>query len=42
MPDLFPTTEEAEQDKLKDETTAGRPGIVNHLGPDSVRSASTS
>ena len=29
MPDLFPTTEEAAQDP------AGKPGIVNHLGPDS-------
>jgi quercetin dioxygenase-like cupin family protein len=29
MPDLFPTTEEAEHDPT------GKPGIVNHLGPES-------
>lgn len=29
MPDLFPTTEEAEHDPT------GKPGIVSHLGPDS-------
>jgi quercetin dioxygenase-like cupin family protein len=29
MPDLFPTTEEAHRDPT------GKPGIVNHLGPDS-------
>ena len=37
MPDLFPTTGEAEEDKLKDATTTGGPGIVNHLGPDSFQ-----
>jgi quercetin dioxygenase-like cupin family protein len=31
MPDLFPTTEEAEKDKAREL------GIVNHLGPDSFK-----
>src|SRR5438094_376341 len=31
MPDLFPTTQEAEADKAKEI------GIVNHLGPDSFK-----
>ena len=33
MPDLFPTTGEAEQEKLKEETATGAGGIVSHLGP---------
>jgi uncharacterized RmlC-like cupin family protein len=32
MPDLFPTTEEAEKDKAREL------GIVNHLGPESFKS----
>ena len=36
MTDLFPTTGEAEEEKLKDETAAGA-GIVSHLGPDSFQ-----
>jgi hypothetical protein len=31
MPDLFPTTNEAEKDKAREI------GIVNHLGPDSFK-----
>ncbi len=31
MPDLFPTTEEAEKEKIAEI------GIVNHLGPDLVQ-----
>ena len=31
MPDLFPTTDEAEKDKVREL------GIVNHLGPDSFK-----
>jgi quercetin dioxygenase-like cupin family protein len=37
MPDLFPTTDEAAKDKLKQDAAAGGPGIVNHLGPDSFQ-----
>ncbi len=37
MPDLFPTTGEAEQEKLKEETATGAGGIVSHLGPDSFK-----
>ena len=35
MPDLFPTTDEAEKDQNIADAAAGGQGIVNHLGPDS-------
>jgi quercetin dioxygenase-like cupin family protein len=35
MPDLFPTTDEAEKDQNVADAAAGGQGIVNHLGPDS-------
>ncbi|WP_422000832.1 cupin domain-containing protein [Reyranella sp.] len=35
MPDLFPTTEEAQRDKDIADAAAGKRSIVNHLGPDS-------
>ena len=35
MPDLFPTTDEAEKDQNFADAAAGGQGIVNHLGPDS-------
>jgi quercetin dioxygenase-like cupin family protein len=35
MPDLFPTTDEAEKDQNIADAAAGETGIVNHLGPDS-------
>lgn len=35
MPDLFPTTGEAEKDKAAEKAHAA--GIVNHLGPDSFQ-----
>jgi len=37
MPDLFPTTEEVTQEKLKDDAATGGPSIVNHVGPDSFK-----
>jgi len=37
MSDLFPTTEEAAQEKVKEDAAAGGVNIVNHLGPDSFR-----
>ena len=37
MPDLFPTTEEVTQEKLKDEAATSGPSIVNHVGPDSFK-----
>ena len=33
MPDLFPTTDEAEKDQNIADAAAGGQGIVNHLGP---------
>jgi len=35
MPDLFPTTDEAEKDQNVADAAAGKTSIVNHLGPDS-------
>jgi quercetin dioxygenase-like cupin family protein len=35
MPDLFPTTDEAEKDQNIADAAAGGQGIVTHLGPDS-------
>jgi quercetin dioxygenase-like cupin family protein len=35
MPDLFPTTDEAEKEQNVADAAAGKRGIVNHLGPDS-------
>ena len=32
MPDLFPTTDEADKDQNIAEAAAGGQGIVNHLG----------
>lgn len=37
MSDLFPTTEEVTQEKLKDDAATGGPNIVNHLGPESFK-----
>jgi len=35
MPDLFPTTDEAEKDQNIADAAAGKRSIVNHVGPDS-------
>jgi quercetin dioxygenase-like cupin family protein len=35
MPDLFPTTDEAQKDQAVVAAAEGKIGIVNHLGPDS-------
>jgi quercetin dioxygenase-like cupin family protein len=35
MPDLFPTTDEAEKDQNIADAAGGKRSIVNHLGPDS-------
>ena len=35
MPDLFPTTDEAEKDQALADAAAGKTSIVNHLGPNS-------
>ena len=35
MPDLFPTTDEAEKEQNVADAAAGKTSIVNHLGPDS-------
>jgi quercetin dioxygenase-like cupin family protein len=35
MPDLFPTTDEAEKNQNIADAAAGKRSIVNHLGPDS-------
>ncbi len=37
MPDLFPTTEEAAKEDLKEKMVRGGPGIVDHLKPDSFQ-----
>lgn len=37
MPDLFPTTEEAAQDRTAGKAAAPAASIVNHLGPDSFK-----
>lgn len=37
MPDLFPTTQEAATDELREKAATGELAIVNHLGPDSFK-----